>query len=138
MRRALACLLPVCLLLSGCAGLGDWSAALVEDYAIWRINGYEIVLVREDADGRSAQTVVDSYIYRVAWNQEFICVQQTTPPEIGESLPIEPEVDYYILRVSDGEVFGPYSAAEYKTQCEALGVSGLPHWMALSDLEKTY
>ena len=126
--------LLVCLLLSGCAGLGDWSATLVEDYAIWRINGVTVVLVKEDADGNSGRTVVDSYIYRVTWNEDFICVQRTDPPETGGSLPIRPEVSYYILRVSDGEVFGPYTAEEYQARCEALDVSDLPDWTYVRDL----
>ena len=134
--KKLAAILACCLLFSACAGLGDWAAPLVEDYAIWRLNGYQIVLVQEDAEGTGARTVVDSYIYRVTWNQLFICVQRTDPPEGNEGLPIEPEVDYYILRVSDGELFGPYTAAGYQTQCEALGVSGLPGWMYITDLAK--
>ena len=92
------------------------------------------MLVREDAGGKGAQTVINSYIYRVTWNDDFICVQQTTPPEIGKSLPINPKVVYYILRVSDGEVFGSYTAAEYKVQCEALGVSNLPDWVYVQNL----
>ena len=132
--KKLSILLLVCVLLSGCAGLGDWSVPLVENYAIWRINGYEIVLVQENDDGSGGQIVIDTYIYRVAWNEEFICVQRTDPPEKDKGLPIAPEVDYYILRVSDGEVFGPYTAAEYKSQCEILGVSGLPNWVYVQDL----
>ena len=132
--KMIVVLLLVCLLLCGCAGLGDWAATLVEDYAIWRINGVTVVLVKEDADGNSGRTVVDSYIYRVTWNNQFICAQRTDPPESGEELPIVPEVDYYILRIRDGEVFGPYTAAEYKSQCEILGVSGLPNWVYVQDL----
>lgn len=135
MRSVLAVLL-LAALLCGCAGLGDWAAPLVEDYAIWRLNGYQIVLVREDDQGTGGQIVIDTYLYRVTWNEDFICVQRTDPPEIGEELPIVPEVDYYILRVSDGEVFGPCTAAEYQAQCEALGVSDLPDWMYVTDLAK--
>ena len=126
--------LLACLLLSGCAGLGDWSVPLVEDYAIWRINGYEIVLVQEDNDGSGGQIVIDTYLYRVTWNEEFICVQRTDPPEKDKGLPIVPEVDYYILRVSDGEVFGPYTEAEYRDQCKVLDISDLPDWVYVSDL----
>lgn len=138
MKKILVIFLSIALLLCGCAGAGDWDAQLVEDYAIWRINGCTIVLVRETEGGIGAQTVIDSYIYRVTWNEEFICVQQTTPPEIGKSLPINPKVVYYILRVSDGEVFGAYTAAEYKAQCEALGVSNLPDWVSVQDLDRNY
>ena len=134
--KKVAAVLACCLLLCGCAGLGDWAAPLVEDYAIWRLNGYQIVLVREHNGGSGGQIVIDTYIYRVTWNEEFICVQRTDPPKENEGLPIVPEVSYYILRVSDGEVFGPYTAAEYKAQCEALEVSGLPDWMYVTDLAK--
>lgn len=138
MKKTIVWMLILTLLLCGCAGLGDWDAQLVEDYAIWRINGSTIVLVREDANGTGAQTIVDSYIYRVAWNEDFICVQRTDPPEPGESLPIDPEVDYYILRVIDGEVFGPCTAAEYKAQCESLGVSNMPDWVSVQNLDRNY
>ena len=131
--KKLAIILLVCLLLSGCAGLGDWETPLVGDYALWRLSGHHIALVRERESG-NADTVINALIYRVTWNEEFICVQRTDPPETGEDLPIVPEVDYYILRVSDGQVFGPYTAAEYKAQCEALVGSDLPDWVYAQDL----
>lgn len=131
--KKLAALLACCLLLCGCAGLGDWEAPLVGNYALWRLSGHRIALVRERESG-NADTVINALIYRVTWNEEFIFVQRTDPPETGEDLPIAPEVDYYILRVSDGLIFGPYTAAEYKAQCEALGVSGLPYWVYAQDL----
>lgn len=138
MIKKIAMLLILSLLLCGCAGLGDWDAQLVEDYAIWRLNGREIVLVQEDESGSGGRIVIGAYVYRVTWNEDFICAQRTDPPEAGEGLPIDPEVDYYILRVSDGEVFGPYTAAEYKAQCKALGVSNLPDWVYVQDLDRNY
>ena len=132
--RMISAFLLVCLLLSGCAGLGDWSAPLIEDYAIWRLNGSHVVLVRERNGGSGAEPMVDAYVYRVTWNEEFICVQRTEPPEPGKDIPVMPEVEYFILRVFDGEVFGPYTAAEYQTRCRNLGVSDLPEWRYTQDL----
>ena len=132
--RIIMALLLACLLLSGCAGLGDWAVTLAGDYAIWRNNSVTVLLVQEDPEGTGGRTVVDSYIYRVAWNDQFICAQRTEPPESGKELPIVPEVDYYILRVSDGAVFGPYTAAEYQSKCKELGISDLPDWVYTSDL----
>ena len=134
MKKSIVWILLLTLLLCGCAGLGDWAAPLVEDYALWRFSGYQIALVQEDEDGNSGHIVIDALIYRVAWNEDFICVQQTDPPEGNEGLSIVPEVDYFILRVSDGEVFGPYTAAEYQKQCEILQITGLSQWMYAQDL----
>ena len=132
--RMVMVLLLFCLLLCGCAGMGDWSATLVEDYAIWRINRVTVALVKEDPDGNSGRTVVDSYIYRVTWNDQYICAQRTDPPEPGKELPIAPEVDYFILRVHDGEVFGPYTAEEYRIKCTELAITDLPDWVYTSNL----
>lgn len=125
----------ICLLLAGCAGAGDWSAPLVEDYALWRLSGNHICLVQERDTG-GADIIVDALIYRVSWNEEFICVQQTTPLEAGEGLPIAPEVDYYILRVEDGAAFGPFTAEDYKIQCRELGIGTLPDWIYAQDLRQ--
>lgn len=125
--------LLVCMLLCGCAVAGDWIAPLVEDYALCRLNSREIVLVQEYESGSGGMIVIDAYVYRVAWNEDFICVQRTDPPEGDEGLPIVPEVDYYILRVSDGTVFGPYTAAEYEKQCDALQITGLSQWKYAND-----
>ena len=132
--RMIVVFLLVCLLLCGCAGVGDWSAPLVEDYAIWRLNGYEIVLVEEHSGGSGGQIVIGTYLYRVTWNEAYICAQKTDPPEERKGLPIVPEVDYYILRVSDGEVFGPYTAAEYQSKCKELEITDLPEWVYVQDL----
>lgn len=132
MRRILAVLL-LAVLLCGCAGLGDWAAPLVEDYALCRLSGYHIVLVRENESGSGGQIVIDALIYRVAYNENFICVQRTDPPEGDEGLSIVPEVDYYILRVSDGTLFGPYTAAEYQAQCNELQITGLSEWEYAQD-----
>lgn len=129
----LAAYLIACLLLNGCAGAGDWSAPLVGDYALWRLSGHQICLVQERGAG-GADIIVDALIYRVTWNEEFICVQQTTPPETGKGLPIVPEVDYYILRVEDGAVFGPFSAEDYKKQLRELGIGTLPDWVDAQEL----
>ena len=132
--RMIMVLLLFCLLLCGCAGLGDWSATLVEDYAIWRINGYTLVLVKEHNGGSGGVIMIDNYVYRVTWNNQYICAQRTDPPEINEELPIAPEVEYYILRVCDGAVFGPYTAAEYQSKCKELGITDLPDWIYTSNL----
>lgn len=132
----LAAYLLSCLLLAGCAGAGDWSAPLVGDYALWRLSGHHICLVQEWDTGSNADIIVDALIYRVTWNEEFICVQQTTPPEAGKELPIVPEVDYYILRIGDGVVFGPFTAEEYEKQCRELGIGTLPDWVYAQDLRQ--
>lgn len=132
MRRILAVLL-LAALLCGCAGLGDWDAPLAGDYSLCRLSGYRIVLIREHESGSGGEIVIDALVYRVAYNEAFICVQRTDPPEGNEGLPIVPEVDYYILRVSDGTLFGPYTAAEYQTQCDELQITGLSDWEYAQD-----
>jgi hypothetical protein len=122
------------LLLSGCAGAGDWKAPLTGDYALCRLSGYRVVLIREFEDRSGGEIVIDAHVYRVAWNEAFIYIQRTDPPEGDEGLPIVPEVSYYILRVSDGKVFGPYAEPRYRDQCKALDIPDQPEWKYASDL----
>ena len=80
----IVCLLALVLALTACAGAGDWKyEELPGDYAVWRINSREIPLVRVDADGLTAEPVVEGYVYAVAWDENTIYVQQRAEKDKG-------------------------------------------------------
>ena len=51
---------------------------------MWRINSREIPLVRVDADGLTAEPVVEGYVYAVAWDENTIYVQQRAEKDKGD------------------------------------------------------
>ena len=90
----IVCLLALVLALTACAGAGDWKyEELPGDYAVWRINSREIPLVRVDADGLTAEPVVEGYVYAVAWDENTIYVQQRAEKDKGD-------MAYYMVALS--------------------------------------
>ena len=102
----IVCLLALVLALTACAGAGDWKyEELPGDYAVWRINRREIPLVRVDADGLTAEPVVEGYVYAVAWDENTIYVQQRAEKDKGD-------MAYYMVALDSGTVSGPYTETQ--------------------------
>ena len=121
------------LVMAGCAGAGDWvSEPLAGSYVILRSSGTHIMLCRTEENG-GYSPVVGALIWKAAFNEDFICLQQVDEPAVGEDVPIEPTVYYYIVEVSSGTVYGPYANPEYDEQCKALAISGLIEWYNAKD-----
>ena len=92
--------LALVLALTACAGAGDWKyEELPGDYAVWRINSREIPLVRVDADGLTAEPVVEGYVYAVAWDENTIYVQQRAAKDKGD-------MAYYMVALDSGTQIG--------------------------------
>ena len=111
--------------LCGCAGLGDWeNAELPGAYEIWRVNGDTIGLV-ERVDETFGQYVVDSYIFRMAYDDDYIFVQQAESRSAAKN---GGEALYYIVDVASGEVLGGYAQAEFESHEIVQGLAAFPEW----------
>lgn len=116
-------------------GAGDWSYALPNGYAIWRINSQSIVCGKEEkAEGGGAvlsEQVGGDYIVQFCVAESFVCLQSVDPPqrELVESIDTS-HPDYYILNTQTGESFGPLTEAEFRQKTEALGLGELSVWTA--------
>jgi hypothetical protein len=64
-----------------------------------------------------SQVVVPT-VWDAQWNDDFIVAGQHTQ----EGLWPPPEIRWFLVRVSDGEVAGPMNVAECKAKMEQLGI----------------
>lgn len=129
------CILLIAVLLSlglsACVGAQDWAFEdLPGTYEIWRINSQTISLVSRRSE-YSADTVVESYVYEIAWTDAFIFAKQK--PAKDEP---EPETPYYIVDAAENAVTGPLSESAFEDLAEELGVSTDDlDWIGVLDLE---
>lgn len=121
-------------LFAGCAGLSDWAYPLPYGYEIWRINSERIVLVKNQ--GETSDTVIEDYIISFCHNECYIGIQNISlrtgqsSESIGQIDTSNP--DYYLVDAASDEVFGPYTAEEYKTKKQDLNTGELGTWIDTS------
>lgn len=121
------------ILLSGCAGLGDYSIRLTDNYEIWRMSGWNRHLVLR-ASETGGDSIIDSYVDQVTYDSEYIFVQkremdpQQSPP-INEDSPLS----YYIIVLNGGEVIGPLTEGEFSNWYSSLGRANELQWFDAGD-----
>ena len=103
----------------GLGGSGDWSYRdLPGEYEIWRINSKNITLIKKTSE-YGGHNIVGPYVMAFCRDQRYIGLQRTEGP--AGDMQEEAAPEYFIVDSADGAVYGPYGAAEYAAQCEALG-----------------
>ena len=141
MKKALiAALLCGVLLLTGCAGMGDWaSKPLTGNYEIWRFSVHNIALVERDGD-HSSVILVEPEIYAVAWTDDYILLQHEAPEPDPEDYGREPhgELDYYVFLVDGEQVLGPYDEAGLEEACREHGIPKPEQWTNVHDLPRRW
>ena len=117
-------------LLSSCAGTSDWSFSdLPGDYEIWRINSKEIVLVKK-TDDVLGESVVDAYVSKVAWDDNFILAQQESNADNTSNT-----VSFYIVDVNSENIYGPLTEDEFNELAKQIQVEvNNMDWILTSDL----
>ena len=102
-KKSIVCLalLPL-LLLTSCAGAGDWIfSKLPGNYEVWRMSAHVVRLVDRSSE-TGGSIVVDSFVSELWWNQDYILVQHKPEDTDPDSA-----ISYYIVVVETGEVLGP-------------------------------
>ena len=79
-----------------------------------------------------AETVVEGYVYAVAWDESNIYVQQRAEKDKGD-------MAYYAVALDSGAVSGPYTETEFAAACAEQGVDAANiGWQAQKDWNKVY
>lgn len=132
---ALSCLLFIGLLF---AGRGDWEYELTGGYKLIRLNASEIILGRNRPDSSSSKGVItEYYITDYCMNQRFIGIQGIRHKGLPSSYRgVEMgERGYFLINVSNGDVYGPYSKKEdYASKCVEVSTGGMGQWESTKDL----
>lgn len=126
------------LLLCGCNGTGDWTYdGLPKNYEIWRINSNDISLCRRSApDEPIADVIIDSYIDKIAFNEQYVAAQQVRPTDrVAPDIKTEDlEISYYLLDTDVEELFGPFDESAFLEKCAELDIADFPSWIETETL----
>ncbi len=118
-KRMIAVLLLSILLLSACAGAGDWSYELPNGYEIWRINGESIVIgVR---NGSALYPVLDGFVEAFCSGERYVAVRMAPSEESGET--------FFLVDTEGGASYFAETEDELFQTCESLGVTDLGDWI---------
>ncbi len=121
MRKIHFLLLLVLLLISlACGGLGlAYEFDLIDDYAVWAPDQLEqVAVVRKDPQGSGASVIIPAMVFAYGWNDNFIIAQRHPVDDVVD----ESVVEWYLLVVDSGEVYGPLNETEYQQIRMELGV----------------
>lgn len=115
--------LAACVLLSGCAGLADYTISLDNGYRIDRLSAHQIQIYGEEAVNDGDDTVfnhlyVPAEVTAIWSDEQYIVAKQLRlqadergyeqPPEN----PTEADYAYWIIEMASNEVTGPLSLTE--------------------------
>lgn len=106
-----------------CGGIGlAYEADLTADYAVWAPDVLEqAAVVRKDEQGSGAAVIIPAMVFAYGWNNDFIIAQRHPTGDSFDDVD-EDVIEWYLLVVASGEVYGPLREAEYQQRCRELGV----------------
>jgi len=93
---------------------------LIGDYGLIAVDEMEQMSVCKFRNGGGGVAVINETVFAAGWNDEFLIAKQH--PNHGS---IDRSVtNFYILRVTDGELFGPYTESGYQKARQRLQLPG--------------
>ena len=133
--------LSLCLgffVVGGIGGLQAWDVdSLPGNYEIWQISARNIELVLANENGVTATPVIPTYVFEVGYTDTYIFAKQADVPEDYDQKINKSNPNFYIVSVTLGEVFGPYSEQNFSACVQQLGIEEPIHWMSLRTLRQT-
>jgi len=131
-RFLLKVLLILILLMSitACGGLGDWTFDDLpgEDYAIMRLNGEDISLVK------SERKVIDRYIIAFCYDTTYIGLKRI-PIDLAydEHFNIDDldfsRLEYYLVDSQTDIIYGPCTQDEYVRYLDEFNIAEMTEWV---------
>lgn len=133
MLKQIVFLLLSCFILSGCAGLADYTIPLENGYRIDRLSAHQIQIYGEEPinDGKENSInylYVPAKVTDVWWDDQYIAVKQLhlksdkrgyeEPPKN----PTNDDYSYWIIEMQKHEVKGPLSLKELDNESNHLGI----------------
>lgn len=127
-------LILCCFILSGCAGLADYTISLDNGYRIDRLSAHQIQIYGEEAVNDGNENVMN-YLYVPAkvtaiWSDEQYIIAKQLHLKVGEQgvdrPPQNPTADdysYWIIEIDKYEVKGPLSQKELENNSKQLGIN---------------
>lgn len=131
--KHLILLIVSCFILSGCAGLADYTISLDNGYRIDRLSAHQIQIYGEEAVNDGIENTFN-YLYvpaevtSVWWDEQYIIAKQLRlradergyeePPQN----PTDDDYSYWIIEIDKNEVKGPLTLKELENDTNQLGI----------------
>ena len=132
--KHLILLIVSCFILSGCAGLADYTISLDNGYRIDRLSAHQIQIYGEEAvnDGNENTfnyLYVPAKVTDVWWDKQYIIAKQlhlkTNERGVEEppQNPTDDDYSYWIIEIDENELKGPLTLKELENNSEQLGIN---------------
>ena len=130
--------------LTGCAGMADYTVSLENGFRIDRLSGHQIIIYG-DKPVQSLDKTVSNYSYvpskvtDVWWNGEYIVAKQIVlkadkyGDEEPPKNPTENDFKYWIIDVTSRQPIGPLNETELVNETDKLGLTEI---ISLTSIEK--
>ena len=116
------------IMLTGCAGLADYSLDLPGNYSIVRTSAHQVKVALKISDSHWGSDVIPTKVTEVAWDDSYILAKQlglVNDPKSsnGYQIPKNDDVHFWILEIKSGEVFGPLDEVNFVEKKNEFGIS---------------
>ena len=116
------------IMLTGCAGLADYSLDLPGNYSIVRTSAHQVKVALKISDSHWGSDVIPTKVTEVAWDDSYILAKQlglVNDPKSsnGYQIPNNDDVHFWILEIKSGEVFGPLDEVNFVEKKNEFGIS---------------
>lgn len=121
-------------LVSGAMHGWEYKKTLAGDYVLLAVDVREQMNISRMLPSGDAVGVVGATVFAVGWSDEFIIAQRHAPSSgaCGDSR----LTGFYIVRVADGEVWGPLTPSQFSAERARLAVpSDLDFTLLFPDLQ---
>lgn len=128
------------LLLTGCAGLADYSLDLPESYSIVRTSAHQVTIARKTSESSWGSDVIPAKITEAAWDHHYILAKQLglmDDPSSSNSyqIPNNEDIHFWIVEIKSGKVFGPLDEENFAEKKKELGISKSVKLKEIEDLK---
>ena len=115
-------------MLTGCAGLADYSIDLPGNYSVVRTSSHQVTLAPKISDTHWGTDVIPTKITEVTCDDNYILLKQLglmNDPNSsnGYQIPNNDDEHYWILEFKSGKVFGPLDEDNFVEKKNELGIS---------------
>ncbi|GLC88532.1 DUF3997 domain-containing protein [Lysinibacillus piscis] len=127
------------ILLTGCAGLADYTIPLPNGYRIDRTSAQQISIYSEEPIANEQNyRYTPPKITHIWWNDDFIIAKQAILKSENNcvAVPTEGKYAFWIIDMHAHLVYGPFDKNALAQQKELLGLPQKIKWTAIEDLHQ--
>ncbi|WP_209020961.1 DUF3997 domain-containing protein [Evansella clarkii] len=115
------------MMLTGCAGLADYSYDLPGDYSIVRTSAHQVTIAPKISESNWGSDIIPKKVTEVAWDDNYILVKQLglmidPSSRNGYQIPNNDDIYFWIIEFKTREVLGPLDDEGFIRMKHELGI----------------